>query len=130
MLLITEFMSVADKAEVLCLPTNKLGTEGAGTIMTEFVINGVISCLSCESKSTVKATGQSIIPHSTSMVSDFICVENGSVNSNSCEVGTLAEKVIKDAVGISLTVVNYSSPKTSDDMLDINLSKLEVARIP
>lgn len=61
MVLTTEFMSVADKAKALWMSTDKPCTEGTGTIIKGFVINRITSNLSCESRTTVKATLSSIV---------------------------------------------------------------------
>lgn len=130
MLLITELTSVAEKARALWFPTDKLCTEGTGTVIKESVINEVISYSSCESETSVKSPELSIIVHGSVVMSDVILVANGPENPNNCKVGMSAEEVSKNAAEDSLLVVNDPSPVPSSGMLDINLAMLEIARIP
>lgn len=129
-LLITKLLSMADTARLLWFPTDKPSTRVLGTVIKERVINEVISYSSWECDTSVKSTELLIFIHSAGVMSDFILVATRPAGPNHGEVRMAAEEASKIASEDLRLGVNDPSPKPSNDMLDINVAMLEVAKFP
>lgn len=91
------------------------------------MINEVISYSSWESNAGVTSPELLIFLHGAGVLSGSILVATGPASPNNGDMRMSAEEVSKTAAEDLLLRVNDPSP---NDMLDINVAMLEVARFP